>query len=177
MPRPARATAALVDDMAGTDLVAATGTRWELISDSVMGGVSRGTLAHETVGGRPALRMRGEVSLENNGGFVQMALDLAQGGGTVDAGSWSGIELDVLGNGEDYGVHLRTDRVTRPWQSWRQGFRAPPAWTTARLPFAGFVPHRIEGALDPTRLRRLGIVAIGRAFTADLVVAGVRFYA
>jgi hypothetical protein len=35
-----------------------------------MGGVSNGTMVREQVAGRPAIRMRGDVSLENNGGFV-----------------------------------------------------------------------------------------------------------
>ena len=107
--------AGVIDDLSRDDLVATIGTRWQLVTDRVMGGVSDGTLVRESVSGRPALRMRGDVSLENNGGFVQMALDLAPGGGVVDASSWTGIELDVIGNDEDYGVHLRTDAVERPW--------------------------------------------------------------
>jgi hypothetical protein len=169
--------AATIDDLSAAGLEAANGGRWELLSDRVMGGVSSGTLTREIVAGRAALRLRGRVSLENNGGFVQMALDLAADGSTVDASAWTGIELDVHGDGETYGLHLRTDALTRPWQSWRQGFTAPPAWTLVRLPFAGFAPHRIETALDPSRLRRLGIVAIGRAFAPDLAIGGVRFYA
>jgi Complex I intermediate-associated protein 30 (CIA30) len=42
-----------------------------LFTDRVMGGVSNGTMVRETVAGRPAIRMRGDVSLENNGGFVR----------------------------------------------------------------------------------------------------------
>jgi Complex I intermediate-associated protein 30 (CIA30) len=173
---PMQPAARVIDDLSGDDLVATIGTRWQLVTDRVMGGVSDGTLVRESVSGRPALRMRGDVSLENNGGFVQMALDLAPGGGVVDASSWTGIELDVIGNDEDYGVHLRTDAVERPWQSYRQSFRAGAAWRTVQLAFADFVPHRIEVPLDVRRLRRIGLIAIGRAFTADLAVGGVRFY-
>ena len=105
--RPARAepmqpAAMVIDDLSRDDLVATIGTRWQLVTDRVMGGVSDGTLVRETVSGRPALRMRGDVSLENNGGFVQMALDLAPDGAGVDASAWSGIELDVIGNDEDF---------------------------------------------------------------------------
>lgn len=156
---------------------AGSGTRWELVSDRVMGGLSEGSLTRETVAGRPALRMRGEVRLENNGGFVQMALDLAADGASIDARVWSGIEIDALGNGARYNLHLRTWDVTRPWQSYRQGFVAGPEWETHRLPFAGFEPHRIEVPLNPAALRRIGIVAIGRAFQADIAIGGVRFYA
>ena len=44
------------------------------------------------------------------------------------------------------------------------------------LPFAGFTPHRIDAPLAPAALRRLGLVAIGRAFDADLAVAEVAVY-
>ena len=166
----------VIDDLSRPFPEAANGARWELITDGVMGGVSRGRLRRETVDGRPALRMIGDVSLANNGGFVQMALDLAPPGTLLDASDWAGLALVVRGNGETYGVHLRTDAVTRPWQSWRQGFLAPPDWAELRLPLAGFTPHRIDVPLDPARLRRLGLVAIGRDFAADLAVAGVRLY-
>jgi hypothetical protein len=155
---------------------ATLGTRWELIADRVMGGVSSGELTREHVGGRAALRMRGDVSLENNGGFVQIALDLAPGGGVVDAREWTGIEIDVFGNDERYNLHLRTADVVRPWQSYRAEFIAAPEWRTIRLPFATFEPHRIAAPLDLARLRRLGIVAIGRAFTADVAIGKLQFY-
>lgn len=167
---------AIIDDLSRAFPEAATGTRWALITDRVMGGVSNGNLTRTEVHGRPALRMTGGVSLANNGGFVQMALDLAPGGGAVDARGWAGIEVDVLGNGESYGLHLRTTDMLRPWQSFRQGFVAPPLWQTLRLPFAGFAPHRTEAAFAPDRLRRLGLVATGRAFAADLAVARIAFW-
>ncbi|MEM7023135.1 MAG: CIA30 family protein [Pseudomonadota bacterium] len=166
----------MIDDLSRDDLVATVGTRWQLVTDQVMGGVSKGTLYRETVEGRPALCMRGDVSLENNGGFVQMALDLAPDGGVMDACEWRGIELDVMGNDEEYGFHLRTDAVQRPWQSYRQSFRAEPSWRTIQLAFIDFAPHRIDVPLDVRRLRRMGLVAIGRAFAADLAVGGARFF-
>ncbi|MEY3309699.1 MAG: hypothetical protein RLZZ413_3737 [Pseudomonadota bacterium] len=168
--------AALIDDLSRDDGRAATGAAWEVISDAVMGGVSSGTLTRETEQGRAPLRLQGEVRLDNNGGFVQMALDLAPGGGAVDASGWTGIALDVTGNGEAYALHLRTTAATRPWQSWRLGFTAPTTWQHLRLPFTDFAPHRIDAALDPARLRRVGLIAIGRAFQADLSLAGIGFY-
>ena len=122
--------------------------------------------------GRPAIRMRGDVSLENNGGFVQIAIDLAPDGKAVDA-SRGGVEFDVFGNGEEYGIHLRTEDLTRPWQSYRQSFRADPQWRTIPFRFRDFVPYRTEIPLDARRLRRIGVVAIGRAFSADLSLGGL----
>jgi hypothetical protein len=169
-------TSETIDALDRPHPLATVGTRWALIADRVMGGVSAGSMARETVEGRPALRMVGAVSLENDGGFIQIALDLAPQGGVIDASHWTGIALDVFGNDERYNLHLRTADVVRPWQSYRAEFPAPPVWRTVRLPFAGFKPHRLDEALDLTRLRRLGIVAIGRAFTADVAIGGLRFY-
>lgn len=148
---------------------------WEYVADTVMGGVSQGAARLETVDGRQATRLTGTVSLDNNGGFVQIAFDLA-GGAVFDASGYTGIALDLRGNGEDYDIRLRTDALTRPWQSFRTSVTVPPAWTTLRLPFAAFVPHRTDAAFDPSRLRRIGILAIGREMQANIAVSGVRLY-
>ena len=166
----------IIDDLSRPFPETPLGTRWACLTDGVMGGVSEGRLRPAQLAGRAALHLTGEVRLENNGGFVQMALDLAPGGGVLDASAWTGIAVTVRGNGAGYGLHLRTDRVTRPWQSWRQGFVAPEEWSELRLPFVGFAAHRIDAPLEPRRLRRLGLVAIGRAFRADLALADLRFY-
>jgi hypothetical protein len=149
---------------------------WMMITDGVMGGVSRGTVSADTVDGRPAARMRGRVSTENNGGFIQIAIDLLPDGGAIDASDLTGVVLDVFGNAETYGAHLRSTDITRPQQSYRQGFVAPPRWTTIQLPFAEFAPHRIETPLNIARLRRIGLVAIGREFDVDLSVARLALY-
>ena len=149
---------------------------WRLVTDAVMGGVSRGSIAKETLESREAIRMRGDVSTENNGGFVQIALDLAPESGSFDAGGFTGLEMDVLGNHESYGAHLRTADITRPQQSYRQSFVTTSDWQTLQLPFVQFMPHRIDIPLDCRRLRRIGLVAIGRDFSADLAVARLAFY-
>ena len=166
---------AIIDDLSREPPMAATSGRWRLFTDQVMGGVSKGTMTREVIAERPAIRMRGGVCLENNGGFIQIGLDLSPDSGVVDASRWRGIELDVFGNGQAYGVHLRTDTLTRPWQSYRQVFTARAEWRTVQLPFDGFIPHRTDLPLDTRRLRRIGVAAIGRAFSADLAVAGLRF--
>jgi hypothetical protein len=167
----------IVDDRSTGDLSTPLGTRWELLTDGVMGGVSQGRLAPDMADGRACLRLSGDVSLENNGGFVQMAVDLRPGGGPLDVRAFVGVALTVSGNGETYGLHLRTTDLSRPWQSYRQGFRAGPDWAILHLPFAGFAPHRTEAALNLAGLRRIGLVAIGRPFQADLALADLRFYA
>jgi len=169
--------AAVIDDFSAPFPRAATGTDWEMVSDRVMGGVSSGRLDPLEAGERRGMRLRGEVSLENNGGFVQAALDLELGERSVNAAGWTGIALLVRGNGEHYNLHLRTADIRRPWESYRASFVAGGDWTEVRLPFAEFERHRTEARFDPGRLRRIGLVAIGRAFEADLSVAELRFFA
>lgn len=62
-----------------------------------MGGVSNGIMRRKLVQGREAIGMQGNVSLENDGGFIQIALDLAPDGASFDACQWTGIEIDVVG--------------------------------------------------------------------------------
>lgn len=168
-------TMKLIDDRQSGDPQATIGTQWRLITDGVMGGVSSGTLRLDQRDGRDCLRLQGEVSLQNNGGFIQAALELAPSG-ALDASAYSGVELDVYGNGEAYNVHLKTSRVWLPWQHYRASFMAEPGWHSVRVPFAGFEGYRIGAAFDPARLERIGIVAYGRAFTADLCIGRVAFY-
>ncbi len=149
---------------------------WQYVADGVMGGVSEGRATRETVAGRDALRLQGTVSLENNGGFIQLAGDLAPRRALFDASDWTGIAFESYGNTETYELRLRTDALTRPWQSFRAPFEAPPKWTAHQIPFTAFTPHRTEARFDPARLRRLGFLAIGRAFEADLAITALRLY-
>lgn len=150
---------------------------WEFVSDTVMGGVSTGQAAYDQVAGRKAARLTGDVSLENDGGFVQMAFDLRPGGKAFDATGWNAIALDVHGNDQTYDLRLRTDQLTRPWQSFRCDFFARSGWQTLTFPFADFVAHRTEAQFDPARLRRIGVLGIGREFHADVAVGRVRLIA
>lgn len=169
-------TSPIIDDLRAQPPGSTIGTDWRLFTDTVMGGVSRATMTRETVDGRAAIRLQGDVSLQNNGGFVQISLDFRPDGGSIDASAWRGIELDVFGNGEEYAVNLRTSDLNRPWQSYRQTFTADPRWKTVKLSFNDFAPSRTEIPLDARRLRRLGIIGVGRAFHADVSVGGVRFF-
>ncbi len=141
-----------------------------------MGGLSQGSMARENIAGRPAIHMQGDVSLENNGGFIQISLDLVSDGDTFDASGWLGFEIDVLGKSDVYDFRLRTSELTQPWQSYRQSFTAEPNWKTIQLSFDGFRAHRTDKPLNISLLRRLSLVAIGRAFSADLALGGIRFF-
>jgi hypothetical protein len=164
-----------IDDRSSGDYAATLGGRWRLIADGVMGGVSTGRLSAETVDGKACLRLQGQVRLENNGGFIQAALNIADTP-AADASDYSGLLLQVRGNDQTYNLHLRTDDVWLPWQSYRASFHVPPRWETVRLPFSEFAGYRIGKPLDLRHLERIGLVAIGRAFHADLCIAKLALY-
>jgi len=165
----------VLDDRQSATLNTRLGSPWRLVTDAVMGGVSAGRLTIDEVEGRSCIRLQGDVRLDNSGGFLQVVLDLKRQPG-MELSRYAGLLLEAYGNGESYNVHLRTAAVTSPWQSYRASFQAPAEWQTFRLPFSRFQPHRIAVPLDITQLQRTGIVAIGRAFSANLCVGKLALY-
>lgn len=93
----------VIDDFSEAFPLTSSGTEWSGFSDRVMGGVSVGSLLREAIDGRQCNVLRGQVSLANNGGFIQMANDLTNDPSKsklVDASQYDGIELDVLCKGD-----------------------------------------------------------------------------
>jgi hypothetical protein len=167
-----------IDDFSRDDGVSTLGTRWRTITDQVMGGVSTGSHTFGTVDGRRAIRLRGKVSLENNGGFVQAQLRFDEKERLFDASAFEGIRFWVRGNGETYSIHLRSSRTWLPWQYFHGDFVAGKTWTKVELPFDQFKPEsfRLPASLNPAKLKSIGIVAIEREFDADVAVADIEFY-
>ena len=147
---------------------------WEFVADNVMGGVSSGHIKTLNIKGRIGTRLTGDVSFENNGGVLQMAFDINDDGSTFNASGFDGVEIDVLGNDESYDLRLRTSELTRPWQSYRTSFFATTHWTTVRIPFANFKAHKTDICFKSSLLRRIGVLAIGRVFAADISVSRFR---
>jgi hypothetical protein len=171
---PAPGNTVVIDDRSSGDLTSTLGTRWRLVTDNVMGGLSDGQLTLHNHQARDCLRMQGNVTTENNGGFVQIALPLATD--VFDASAFDGVEIAVAGNGELYNIHLRTDDLWFPWQSYRSSFTASKDWQTYRIPFADLEKYKTFTRFDKKKLTRIGLVAIGRDFQADLCLASIRFY-
>ncbi|KAL7524024.1 hypothetical protein ACHAXR_000409 [Thalassiosira sp. AJA248-18] len=96
-------TSGIIDDMSDPFPFTSSGSQWNGITDRVMGGISNGSLCRESIGGKDnANVLRGNVSLENNGGFIQMATDLSLDKSLdlfVDAKDFDGVELEVYCEG------------------------------------------------------------------------------
>lgn len=173
-----RAAALLVDDFARDDGVSNLATSWQRFTDQVMGGRSRAASALEVVDGRRCLRLTGEVSLANNGGFIQVALPLAGRGNALDARGWTGLRLLVraAGDGDGYYLHLRTTDCRLPWQYYDAQLPCGPQWAAVEISFAAFQRQSLGAALDLAGLERLGVVAGKMEFAADIAVARIELY-
>ena len=138
-------TDGIVDDRRSGDMRSNSGVEWQLITDGVMGGLSSGQLVLDEYRGKACLRMRGDVSTENNGGFLQVALSLTDipgsKKGVFDASDYSGVEIEVSGNDETYNIHFRTEGLWFPWQSYRYSFTTSPDWQTYRIPFTHLMKY------------------------------------
>jgi hypothetical protein len=157
------------EDFSGT-----AGERWQYVADGVMGGVSQGEAEFVEADGGQAVRLHGQVSTENNGGFIQVRHRF-DGGLPADA---RGLRLSVRGNGERYFVFLRTRGLERVFHSYRHAFEAEADWREVTLEFADFYPSHdgMPEGFSPEDVFGIGIVAYGRDFEADVTVREVTVY-
>lgn len=142
---------------------------WSVFSDRVMGGISNARAGLEVVGGHRALRLAGDVSLERNGGFIQVARRID--GTRLGAAAYTGLRLTVCGTPGRYFVHLRTGDTRAPWQYYGAPLPVTPDWRVVELPWRAFTPESLRTPLDVRTLQRIGLVAAKTAFSADLAVS------
>ncbi|EDM69708.1 hypothetical protein RAZWK3B_07854 [Roseobacter sp. AzwK-3b] len=149
-------------------------TEWRYISDQVMGGVSHGGARAESLEGETYLRLIGDVSIKNNGGFIQARAELEQG----FPAEAQGVVLQVRGNGERYYVFLRTRGTILPWQFYNAPFQTSDDWQTVRLPFTAFKPsgRMLRATPLPETVTSLGVVAYGRNHRADVTARWIGLY-
>lgn len=150
--------------------------RWTFVTDQVMGGVSVGSMEKVKLQGRGALHITGNVSLENNGGFIQARTNLNPKGRTFDARSFEGVFLHTKGNDEQYAVHLKTADTKLPWQYYQALFQAGPSWQEIKIDFGRFKGYWLTKPLDVKALKSIAIVAIQKQFEADIYVERIGFY-
>ena len=166
----------LIDDFSSKASNLPFRPEWTLITDQVMGGVSTGSMEKVQHQDRAVLHMAGNVSLENNGGFVQARTNLAPRGKTFDARNFEGIFLHTKGNDEQYAVHLKTADTKLPWQYYQALFQAGPSWQEIKIGFGRFKGYSLTKPLGVKALKSIAIVAIKKEFEADIYVDKIGFY-
>ena len=139
------------------DFQTATNTAaWQIVNDDVMGGVSRS--GFRLTNGVAVFR--GEVSLENNGGFASVRSLPAR----HDLAGCDAFVIRVRGDGRSYKFSART---ARSFDSaiYQASFTTKKGeWEEHRLPLAQFVPTfrgRVlsgEPPLDPAKVTSVGFM-------------------
>ena len=143
---------------------------WAYLADTVMGGVSQG--GAEFASG--ALRLTGQVSTKNNGGFIQVRTRIDP----IEAKGRTGLKIKVKGNGEIYYLHIRNASARLPWHYYTANFSTNEKWKEVTIPFdqfeksATFMPKK----LNPDTIRTIGLVAYGKDHKADVSIANLEFY-
>jgi len=152
------------------------GVAWQGFSDRVMGGVSTAKLDTAFIDGKQCVRLSGNVTRENNGGFIQLALIFGRNYAELNASGYKGVEALVYGNNERYNIHVRTPDCDWYDQSYRMTFFAEPQWQRIRVPWEAFEGNRVSEPLDNSRLVRLAVLGWMREFDADIALAEISLY-
>ena len=171
----------IVDDMknqSGTpdeEFCESGNAKWCFVTDKVMGGISEGSLEFIKESDIYFYRMTGDLSLENNGGFIQFRTKIEN---HPKGKSFRGVRLRVRGNNNEYTVHIRTKYLFLPWQYYESAFRATEKWTTIELPFTTFKKSNFyqPSSVSSQDINTIGIVAIGREFKAQIDLASIELY-
>lgn len=146
---------------------------WIVISDQVMGGVSSAILQQDVRQDSSCSCLMGRTRLDNNGGFVQMKLDIKPGDLRAD---YKGLFIELYGNAHDYNLHVKTTQLNRPWQSFRCTLSVEPQWTRFIVPYEQLEAHRTDAELQPADINSVAVIAIGQAFDVDVCVRRFGFY-
>ncbi|MFO8007913.1 MAG: CIA30 family protein [Candidatus Brocadiia bacterium] len=106
---------------------------WQIVNDTVMGGVSESRLEPTDSG---TAVFTGSVSLENYGGFASVRSPA----GRRDLSDFEGLVVRVRGDGKTYKLGVRTD-ARFDGVVWQASFGTQAdAWQQVRVPFGEFVP-------------------------------------
>ena len=130
--------------------------KWFSVNDGVMGGLSKGkpTIKHG------ALHFRGELSLENNGGFSSIRTS-----GNYDFSGKEAMVMRVKGDGRTYQLRLATDaRYRGSAISYGTEFKTENGqWVEVTVPFEKLSPswrgRKLDGPpLDLSEVEEIGIL-------------------
>ena len=147
---------------------------WEFISDQVMGGESYGKVEFINENNISLARMTGNVSLENNGGFIQFRKKLEK---KIDNKS-KGIKIEARGNIEQYYIHIRTKGTLLPWQYYQAVFSVNSNWKSITVPFENFKRSGVmlSKNISPINIKSIAIVAYGKEYRALIDISKISIY-
>ncbi len=153
-----------------------TAKYWSYISDRTMGGISDGQAFLDEDGDINFARLIGNVSTDNNGGFIQLRSTLSFVNINNTEKILKGVRLKTRGNGETYHIFIRTSETRSYRDFYYATFVAKENWQIVDLPFIRFKHRFSNKLLNGNDIRTFGIVAYGRDFISDVSVSDIIFY-
>jgi NADH dehydrogenase [ubiquinone] 1 alpha subcomplex assembly factor 1 len=144
---------------------------WQVEDDVVMGGRSQGSLTHDPAG---HLIFRGEVSLENNGGFssIQNNFD------PLDVSAYQNAVIRLKGDGKDYRFIVESDPKAR--HHYVAEFSTTGDWQEIKIPLRTMYPMRRGDRLNipdypaETMSQVRFMIANARAESFQLEISSIR---
>ena len=143
---------------------------WQVEDDVVMGGISRGSFTRDRAGHAV---FRGEVSLENNGGFssVQCHFD------PLEVSAYRNAVMRLKGDGKDYRFIVESEKDARHY--YVTEFATNGDWQEIKIPLRKMYPMRRGDRLDipdypgQTLAQVRFMIANGRAESFRLEIASI----
>lgn len=149
--------------------------KWELITDSVMGGLSTGVLEPLEENGRLYYKLSGIVNTKNNGGFIQFRSKVE-----FDDDDYTGIEIEYRSKGdyEKYNIHITTRYTILPWQYYEAKLPNNDSWCFIKIPLSSFKKSHFyqPNSFSPRNIKTIGFSAIGGDFYAELDIKNIKLY-
>ena len=146
---------------------------WRYIADDVMGGTSSGKVEFTIIDGKSNALLTGNVSTENNGGFIQIRKELND----INLSKAESIRIVARGNNERYYIFLRTTGTILPWQYYSYEFNVKNEYNEFIMPIRDFKKSGmlLANQINPKKITSIGIVAYGRDHYAELYVKELEF--
>ena len=147
--------------------------QWRYVADDVMGGVSTGYVEYQIIEEDIIAVLKGNVSTENNGGFIQIRRDLKD----INLENANSVKIVAKGNSQKYYIFLRTTGTILPWQYYASEFTVNENFNEFILPIKDFEKSGflLAKKINPKKITSIGIVAFGRDHLAELYVKEIKF--
>ena len=142
---------------------------WDVYTDQVMGGKSK-LSASFTEG---VVKLDGEVTTKNNGGFVR----LAHRPDEINKNA-KGIKFKAKGNNEAYEVHVTLKGMKMPpWSYLSTSFDVNDQWNEYQILFSDLKKNGMMAAsMKPKNIREISIAGYGRDFNVDLELKDIELF-
>jgi monofunctional biosynthetic peptidoglycan transglycosylase len=150
--------------------------KWYTINDDVMGGISKSNMILNEDG---TATFKGNVSLENNGGFASIRSRIDLGGET----EFSGVAVRVKGDGNYYNIRFRTNTNFDGYAYQAKIKTEKDNWKEYKIHFEDFKPTfrgytlRNKPALKSKDIAQIGfLISDKQSGNFEMSIDWIKFY-